>query len=243
VRPAALSTAPSAPPSRTTVWCGASPWKSPLNVSIYPFGDRLLAFGEQGLPWELDPETLETRGAFTFDGALNPVTPFAAHPKIDPVTGECSTSASSFSAAQPSLNLYRFSAAGELIYRQRLALPEPRSLHDFLPGRPARGLSSSAPLPAGHGLAARRTHPARLTTLGAGAGEPPARRPAREDGMIVASIPVGERYVLHGINAFEDPANDDRLIVDVLELDRPVYDQYNLSRHCSRMSLPAARCG
>src|SRR6185295_11480162 len=47
----------------------------------------------------------------------------------------------------------------------------------------------------------------------------------REDGELVASVPVGGRYVLHGINAYED---GDRLIVDVLELDRPVYDQYNL---------------
>jgi len=45
----------------------------------------------------------------------------------------------------------------------------------------------------------------------------------REDGEAVASVPVGNRYVLHGINAFEE---GDRLTVDVVELDRPVYDQY-----------------
>jgi hypothetical protein len=33
---------------------------SPVNVSVYPVAGRLLAFGEQGLPWELDPVTLET---------------------------------------------------------------------------------------------------------------------------------------------------------------------------------------
>jgi carotenoid cleavage dioxygenase-like enzyme len=47
----------------------------------------------------------------------------------------------------------------------------------------------------------------------------------REDGEPVASVPVGSRYVLHGINAYEE---GDRLIVDVLELDRPVYDQYDV---------------
>src|SRR6185312_6155198 len=48
----------------------------------------------------------------------------------------------------------------------------------FLPGGPARGLLPR-PLPAGHGFAARGPYPARLPALGAGAGEPPARRPPR----------------------------------------------------------------
>src|SRR5215831_8491525 len=34
--------------------------ESPVNVSIYQFGKQLLAFGEQGLPWILDPHSLET---------------------------------------------------------------------------------------------------------------------------------------------------------------------------------------
>jgi carotenoid cleavage dioxygenase-like enzyme len=37
--------------------------ESPVNVSVYPYQDSVLVFGEQGLPWELDPVTLETRGA------------------------------------------------------------------------------------------------------------------------------------------------------------------------------------
>jgi carotenoid cleavage dioxygenase-like enzyme len=39
------------------------------------------------------------------------------------------------------------------------------------------------------------------------------------------SVPVGQRYCLHLINSFEE---GDRLSVDVLEFDRPVYDQYRL---------------
>src|SRR5215471_14807649 len=31
--------------------------ESPVNVSVYPFHGRLLAFGEQALPWELTPKT------------------------------------------------------------------------------------------------------------------------------------------------------------------------------------------
>src|SRR4051812_27225304 len=56
----------------------------PVNVSVYPFAGKLLAFGEQSLPMELDPETLETRGEYDFAASLNEVSPFAAHAKTDP---------------------------------------------------------------------------------------------------------------------------------------------------------------
>jgi carotenoid cleavage dioxygenase-like enzyme len=46
---------------------------------------------------------------------------------------------------------------------------------------------------------------------------------ARDSGEPVASLPVGAGYCLHLINAFEE---GDRLTVDVVELERPVYDQY-----------------
>ena len=45
----------------------------------------------------------------------------------------------------------------------------------------------------------------------------------RETGQAVATVPLGERYCLHLVNAFEA---EGRLVVDVVELDRPIYDQY-----------------
>lgn len=201
--------------------------ESPLNVSIYPWEGRLLAFGEQGLPWELDPETLETRGPFNFGGAVNPVSPFAAHPKIDPATGELFNFGINFTSAQPSLNLYRFHAGGRLAYRRRLPIAMPVSLHDFcLSGRYVifhlgPYLLDMARLGAGDTLMdALRWQPERGSEL---------LIVRREDGEPVASVPVGNRYVLHGINAFdEEDRLGDRLTVDVVELDRPVYDQYLL---------------
>jgi carotenoid cleavage dioxygenase-like enzyme len=198
--------------------------ESPVNVSVYPWGGTLLAFGEQGSPWELDPDTLETRGIYTFGGALNPLSPFGAHPKIDPETGELFNFGISFSATQPNLNLFRFTAEGGLVYRKRVPLEEPRSLHDFcFAGRHMAFYFAPFRLDmeafAGEGrtlLESLRWEPekgSRLLVV------------RREDGEPVASVPVGSRYVLHGINAFED---GDRLIVDVLELDRPVYDQYDI---------------
>lgn len=197
--------------------------ESPLNVSIYPYGGTLLAFGEQGLPWELDPETLETRGEYSFGGRLGPVAPFAAHPKIDPETGELFNFGVSFAAGAPQLQLYRFGPDGALIYRRRLPLPGPCSVHDFALSRryavfhlSPYHLDMEALRQGASVMDALRWEPGPGTQL---------KIVSRETGEEVASVPVPERYCLHTINAFECA---DRLVVDILELDRPVYDQYRL---------------
>ena len=105
--------------------------ESPVNVSVYPYHNSLLAFGEQGLPWELDPITLETRGEYNFGGAINDISPFAAHPKFDSATGEMFNFGVAYAAVEPYLNLYRFDKAGALIYRKRLSLDYACSIHDF----------------------------------------------------------------------------------------------------------------
>jgi len=196
---------------------------SPVNVSVYPFAGRLLAFGEQGLPWELDPETLETVGPYTFGGALNEVSPLAAHAKIDPLTGELWNFGISFAASEARLNLYRFSPEGALLSRRRLPLSIPSSLHDFClaPRHVAFYLSPyrlDMGVLAGGGtlddaLAWEPERGSRLLVV------------SRETGGAVAEVPLGERYSLHAINAWEE---GDRFVVDALELDRPVYDQYRV---------------
>lgn len=203
---------------------------SPVNVSVYPWGRRLLAFGEQGLPWELDPETLETRREFDFGGALNPVSPWSAHPAIDRRTGELFGFGVSFAPAEPLLHVYRF-ARGEdrdetprLVWRRRIPLPYPCSIHDFaLSERHAVFyvapylLDSDAILRGGKTvLEALSWEPRRGSSL---------LVVGRETGEVVARRPIGERYCLHQINAFEHAG---ALSVDVVELDRPVYDQYRV---------------
>jgi carotenoid cleavage dioxygenase-like enzyme len=199
---------------------------SPVNVSVYPFAGTLLAFGEQGLPWELDPETLETRGLYTFGGALNEISPLAAHAKIDPESGELWCFGVSFASAEARLNLYRFSPEGALLARRRLPLSLPSSLHDF----------ALAPRHAAFYLAPYRLD---MEVLGQGgtleealAWEPERGSRllavSRETGEAVAEVAVGERYSLHTINAWENGPGGNHLVVDVLELDRPVYDQYRV---------------
>jgi all-trans-8'-apo-beta-carotenal 15,15'-oxygenase len=55
------------------------------------------------------------------------------------------------------------------------------------------------------------------------AGGPAAAAGVEADAGVVR-VPVGRGYCLHGIGAGEDESG--RLVVDLLELDRPVYDQY-----------------
>lgn len=198
--------------------------ESPVNVSVYPYADTLLAFGEQGLPWELDPVTLETRGMFTFGGHLNEVSPFSAHPKFDPTTGELFNFGIAFSATQPRLNVYRFDAHAQLLYRKRLPLPYPCSVHDcsLSPNYLVLYLSPyildmAAMLHDGLTLMeALRWEPERGSQL---------LLVRRDTGDTVAMIPIGQGYCLHMLNSFE---SDECLSIDVIEYARPVYDQYQV---------------
>ena len=103
----------------------------PVNVSVYPYAGKLLAFGEQSLPVELDPETLETVGEYDFNASLNEVSPFAAHAKTDPATGHLLNFGISFSVTEPMLNVYEFDAGGGLVRRRRHKLKYQHSVHDF----------------------------------------------------------------------------------------------------------------
>ena len=198
--------------------------ESPANVSAYPYGGALLAFGEQGLPWALDPQTLETRGLFTFNGQLNEITPFSAHPKFDHRTGEMSNFGVAFAAERPMLNLFRFDRSGGLIYRKRHALPYPASIHDFAVSASYAVfyvsplvLDMAALMQGGATiLDALRWEPERGSRL---------MVVSRESGELVASLSIGHKYCLHLVNAFE---TDGRLVVDVVEYERPIYDQYQV---------------
>lgn len=198
--------------------------ESPVNVSVYPFAGRLLAFGEQGLPWELDRESLATLGPYTFDRKLNAISPFSAHPNFDVHTGEMFNFGVSFSATRPLVNLYRFGPAGELVYRRQLALDGPRSMHDF-------GLSSNHVVfyLSPYFLAMEGLMEAGSTLLQNLDWQPERgsflRIARREDGAEIASLAIGQGYCLHLIDCWEDGG---RLNVDVLELDQPVYDQYEI---------------
>jgi len=57
------------------------------NTNVVFYRGMLLATKEDGPPFAMDPETLETIGRYDFEGQIT-VPTFTAHPKFDPVTGE-----------------------------------------------------------------------------------------------------------------------------------------------------------
>jgi carotenoid cleavage dioxygenase len=116
------------------------------NTSLVWHGGRLLALWEAGLPTELDPASLETRGAFDYDGRLvrrrSPEAAAAlglgesepgnmtAHPRLDPETGELHFFGY---GALPPLLVYAVAAPdGRLSRCEPIGTPFPSMIHDFL---------------------------------------------------------------------------------------------------------------
>jgi carotenoid cleavage dioxygenase len=193
----------------------------PVNVSVYPFAGSVLAFGEQTLPYELDPVTLETRGEFDFNGKLNHVSPFSAHAKIDPATGHMLNFGISYSADKPMANVYEFDAEGNQIRRRRYPLKYPHSNHDFSI-TPNHVILFLSPLLMDFGK-----FWGGVSVMESLCWQPElgsriliAPREAKADAF---EVMAGNGYCLHLINCFEDGR---RLVVDILELEAPVYPEY-----------------
>lgn len=103
------------------------PAASPANTHIVPHAGRLLVLEEAHLPWMVDRE-LNTIGKLDFGGRLS--TPFTAHPRVCPETGELF--AFGYSMMQPPyLHYYRLDARGELQDIQPIELPRPVMMHDW----------------------------------------------------------------------------------------------------------------
>jgi carotenoid cleavage dioxygenase len=58
------------------------------NTTAWWHAGKLFALKEDSLPYEIDPDTLETKGRWDYNGMLKSQT-VTAHPKLDPETGEC----------------------------------------------------------------------------------------------------------------------------------------------------------
>ena len=197
--------------------------ESPLNVSVYPFAGKLLAFGEQSLPFLLDPETLATVGEYDFDAALTQVTPFSAHPKREPGTGKLLNFGVSFMSAQPSLHLFEFDSAGNLLRRRRHAIPLPHALHDFGFTRDYFVFYLS-PLT----MDFTRFASGGQSVLDSLSWEPQRGArilfvPREKSGPASFTVEVPAHYCLHLIDCWQ---SESRIVVDVLEQERPVYMDY-----------------
>jgi carotenoid cleavage dioxygenase len=104
------------------------------NTAVLWHHGKLYALKESGLPYELDPNTLETLGERNFSGKLDRT--FTAHPKLDPETGECIAFAYN-APGQPSrdIELYVIAPNGEITSHETFEAPYSSMVHDCLVSR------------------------------------------------------------------------------------------------------------
>lgn len=95
------------------------------NTSVLPLAGRLHALWEGGSAYELDADTLATRGARAWAPELAGM-PFSAHPKIEP-SGEVWN----FGSTADRLAIYHLSPQGELLRHRVMTLRMAAMVHDF----------------------------------------------------------------------------------------------------------------
>lgn len=96
------------------------------NTSVMLQGDGLYALWEGGSAYELDPDTLATRGPKVWSEALRGM-PFSAHPKVEP-----DGTVWNFGLGAGRLALYQLSAQGAVLRSAVLEERVPAMLHDFV---------------------------------------------------------------------------------------------------------------
>jgi carotenoid cleavage dioxygenase-like enzyme len=100
--------------------------KNVANTNAGIFGDHLLVYYEGGLPYALNPETLDTLGSWDFHGGIDILC--TAHYKIDPGTGDMLF----FAATGPVVTWYRADAVtGQVTDTSRIDIGLPAMIHDF----------------------------------------------------------------------------------------------------------------
>ncbi len=171
--------------------------KNTANTALVYHSDRLLALWEGGEPHALTVPDLNTLEAYNFDGKL--VSPFTAHPKIDPITGEMIFFG--YSIAQPPYLQYGIvSPQGELLKTVPIDLPIGVMMHDFaitenytifldlpLTFRPERAQKGQ------HPLQFENNTPSRFGII--------PRQGNNEDVRWFESDPC---YIFHSLNAYEE---------------------------------------
>jgi carotenoid cleavage dioxygenase len=100
------------------------------NTNLVSHAGRFLALEEGNAPIEIDPDSLATKGPWSFDGRLP--RNMTAHPKRDPVTGEMVLIANFENFREPlAVGLHVVDATGAIVRSTKIAGPYPALIHDF----------------------------------------------------------------------------------------------------------------
>jgi carotenoid cleavage dioxygenase len=176
------------------------------NTHVVPHRDKIYALVESSLPTEVRSD-LSTVGPVDFDGRLT--TPFTAHPKSDPVTGELLFFGYDF--MDPTyLRYHVVDAQGVLTRSEDIAIPNPVMVHDW--GVTAtRAVFLDLPVVFDLELFATQPFPAVWKPeAGARVGVMP-REGSNSD---VVWIDIEPCYVYHPLNAYDDV--DGNIVMDVV---------------------------
>lgn len=105
--------------------------RSTANTHVVWHGGKLLMLKEDGLPWEVDPVTLETVGPWDFHGAMTSHT-CTAHPSFDPDTGEMFLFGyEAKGEATRDIAYYVVDAGGHVTHEAWFEAPYTSFIHDF----------------------------------------------------------------------------------------------------------------
>ena len=100
------------------------------NTAPIAHAGKLFALKEDAQPCEIDPNTLETLGAWNFNGQYQSQT-FTAHPKIDPVTGNMVTFGYEATGHRSNaIWVYEINPKGEVVHEAKLSAPYLSMIHD-----------------------------------------------------------------------------------------------------------------
>ena len=132
--------------------------RTSANTTPVVLAGKLYATKEEGLPYEIDPNTLDTLGATDFGGAWKSQT-FTAHPKLDPFTGETiSYGYEATGLASRDVHLASFDAAGRISWSLDFEVPYASMLHDIALTRDFVIIPGGGTVTGAERLAAGRPH-------------------------------------------------------------------------------------
>jgi carotenoid cleavage dioxygenase len=101
------------------------------NTAPLIYGGKLFSLKEDGLPYELDPNTLATRGHWDAGGSWKSQT-FSAHPKLDPLSGEMvSFGYEASGLASDDLYIATVNAQGKVTDSVTVKVPYVSVIHDM----------------------------------------------------------------------------------------------------------------
>ena len=182
------------------------------NTNVVWHGGRLLALEEAHAPFEIDPQTLDSKGAWRFADRLEG--PMTAHPKIDPATGEMLFFGYMASGLfSPDVSYQTVNADGVLTRSERFEAPFTSMMHDFivtsehvvfpvfpLTGSLERAMAGGPPF---------AWEPDKGTHVGV----------MRRDGSVkdIRWFETDPCYVFHPMNAYTD---GDRIVAHVMQFDK-----------------------